>query len=40
MPIKRMGNKKTVVKDTRMPNPDSKVLKDLRRMVRRENKKG
>jgi hypothetical protein len=31
---------KRVVKDNRKANPDSKVLRDLRRMVKRENKKG
>lgn len=44
MPKVRFINKdpriKRPVKDTRTANPDSQVLRDLRRMVKREKKKG
>ena len=41
MPIKKIGKSKpTAKKDTRKPNPKSKVFKDLRNKVRRGSKKG
>ena len=41
MPIKKIGKSKpTPKKDIRKPSPNSKVFKDLKKMVKRGRRKG